>query len=143
MTSLSPLFSNCGFHPKFDLEPNICVDYPEEGQARCLTDCLNEIHDFAKNEMTFAQDCQQEYADKHQLPAPAYHPRDMVWLNAKNLWTNPPSRKLDYKCHGPFPVTKEVGKYAYELELPPTMDIHPVFHISLLEPICGDLMPGQ
>jgi hypothetical protein len=143
MTGLSPFFSNYGFHPTLDLESNICVDYPEEGQAYHLTDSLNKIHDFAKNEMTFTQDCQQEYADKHQLPAPACLPGDLVWLNVKNLRTNHPSRKLDYKCHGPFPIIKEVGKYAYKLKLPPMMNVHPVFHISLLEPICGDPMPGQ
>jgi hypothetical protein len=53
-TSLSPFFSNYSFHPKLDFEPDIRIDHPEEGQAHCLTDHLNEIHDFAKNEMTFA-----------------------------------------------------------------------------------------
>jgi hypothetical protein len=142
-TGLSPFFSNYGFHPKFDLEPDIRVDHPEEGQARHLTDRLNEIHDVAKNEMTFAQDRQQEYTDKHRLRTTVYLPGDLVWLNAKNLRTNRPSRKLDSKCHGPFPVIKEVGKYTYELELPPTMNVHPVFHVSLLEPIRGDPAPGQ
>jgi hypothetical protein len=142
-TGLSPFFSNYGFHPKLDLEPDIHVDHPEEGQAHHLIDHLNEIHDFAKNEMTFAQDRQQEYADKHRLPTLAYLPGEPVWLNAKNLQTNRPSQKLDYKSHGPFPIIKEVGKYAYELELPPTMNVHPVFHVSLLEPGCGDPMPGQ
>jgi hypothetical protein len=143
MTGVSPFFSNYGFHPKFDLESDIYIDHPEEGQARRLTDYLKEIHDFSKNEMTFTQDHQQEYANKHWLPAPAYCPGDLVWLNTKNLRMNRPSWKLDYKCHGPFPVIKEVGKYAYELELPPTMDVHPVLHVSLLEPIRGDPVPGQ
>jgi hypothetical protein len=143
MTSLSPFFSNYGFHPKLDFEPDIHVDHPEEEQAHCLTDCLKEIYDFTKNKMTFAQDHQQEYADKHQLPAPAYLPRDLVWLNVKNLRTNCPSRKLDHKCHGPFPIIKEVGKYAYELKLPPMMNVYLVFYVSLLEPIRTDPMPGQ
>jgi hypothetical protein len=65
MTSLSPFFSNYGFYPKLDLESNIHIDYPKEGQAYCLTDHLNKIHDFAKNKITFTQDHQQEYADKH------------------------------------------------------------------------------
>jgi hypothetical protein len=38
---------------------------------------------------------------------------------------------------------KEVGKYAYQLKLPLTMDIHPMFHISLLEPVHNDPLPGQ
>jgi hypothetical protein len=77
------------------------------------------------------------------MPAPSYLPGDKVWLNARNLHTNRPSHKLDNRCHRPFTVIKEVGKYAYQLDLPTTMDIHPVFHVSLLEPTRGDPMPGQ
>jgi hypothetical protein len=93
--------------------------------------------------MAFAQDRQQEYADRRRLPAPAYRPRDTVWLNARNIRTNRPSRKLDNKRYGPFHIVKEVGKYAYQLELPPTMDTHPMFHVSLLEPVRNDPLPGQ
>jgi hypothetical protein len=67
----------------------------------------------------------------------------MVWLNARSIRTNRPSRELDNKRYGPFPIVKEVGKYAYQLELPSTMDIHTVFHVSLLEPIRNDPLPGQ
>ncbi len=35
---------------------------------------------------------------------------------------------------GPFEVFKKVGKVAYELKLPPTMEMHDVFHVSLLRP---------
>jgi hypothetical protein len=108
-----------------------------------LADHLAAIHNIIKSEMSFAQDRQQEYADKHRLPAPAYRLGDTVWLNAENIRTNWPSRKLDNKCYGPFPIVKEVGKYAYQLELPSTMDVHPVFHVSMLEPIRNDPLPGQ
>jgi hypothetical protein len=93
--------------------------------------------------MSFAQDRQQEYADRHQQLAPAYKARDLVWLNAKNIRTNWPLQKLDNKHYGPLPIVKEVGKYAYQLQLPPTMDIHPVFHVLLLDPVCQDPLLGQ
>ena len=32
---------------------------------------------------------------------------------------------------GPFEVVKHVGAIAYELLLPPTLQVHPVFHVSL------------
>ena len=36
---------------------------------------------------------------------------------------------------GPFQILEYIGQQAYKLELPPTMaQLHPVFHISLLEP---------
>lgn len=34
----------------------------------------------------------------------------------------------------PFPITERVGQVAYRLDLPPSLKIHPVFHVSLLQP---------
>jgi hypothetical protein len=34
---------------------------------------------------------------------------------------------------GPFKIIAQVNLVSYCLELPPTMHIHPVFHVSLLE----------
>jgi hypothetical protein len=36
-----------------------------------------------------------------------------------------------------------VSPYAYELELPVGLKIHPVHHVSLLDPIADDPLPGQ
>ena len=38
--------------------------------------------------------------------------------------------KLAPKYYGPYKITKEIGKVAYHLELPPEAAIHYVFHIS-------------
>ena len=35
---------------------------------------------------------------------------------------------------GPFEIIRKISKAAYELKLPDTWSIHPVFHISLLKP---------
>ena len=56
-------------------------------------------------------------------------------LRAKNLLTKRPSKKFDARYLGPFTVLKKIGKLAYKLELPPSIDrVHPVFNVSLLEP---------
>jgi hypothetical protein len=44
------------------------------------------------------------------------------------------SSKLDYKLIGPYPILERVGSNTYKLDLPPSIKIHPVFHLSLLEP---------
>ena len=44
------------------------------------------------------------------------------------------SRKLLPKWVGPFEVVRVVGPVAYELKMIPAWRIHPVFHVSLLEP---------
>ena len=47
---------------------------------------------------------------------------------------NAPVRKLRKRFVGLFFVTKRIGPVAYELELPQTWKIHPIFHTSLLRP---------
>ena len=60
---------------------------------------------------------------------------DKVWLDARHIKIKRPSRKLDWKKLGRFTIKRVVSKYAYELNLPASMKIHPVFHVSLLEPV--------
>ncbi|KAL0430619.1 UNVERIFIED_CONTAM: Transposon Ty3-I Gag-Pol polyprotein [Sesamum radiatum] len=44
------------------------------------------------------------------------------------------SSKLAKKFYGPFRVVRRVGAVPYELDLPESSRIHPVFHVSLLKP---------
>ena len=47
-------------------------------------------------------------------------------------------KKLAYRYYGPFKVTKRIGEQAYELELPPHLHVHNVFHVSLLKQYIPD-----
>jgi len=51
--------------------------------------------------------------------------------------------KLGFKCLGKFRILQKVSSYAYKLDLPASMKVHPVFHVSLLEPVTTDPLPGQ
>ncbi|MBW0562444.1 hypothetical protein O181_102159 [Austropuccinia psidii MF-1] len=45
---------------------------------------------------------------------------------------------------GPIPILKKVSTHAYHLKLPSQWkSIHPVFHISLLEPVKTSAIPNQ
>lgn len=44
------------------------------------------------------------------------------------------THKLLPKWIGPFKVLQCVNEVAYKLSLPPNLNIHPVFHVSLLKP---------
>jgi hypothetical protein len=63
-----------------------------------------------------------------------YHVGNQVWLEGKNLKFPHQATKLNPKCYGPFRVIKEISPVAYQLQLPPSWSIHPVFHASLLSP---------
>ena len=58
----------------------------------------------------------------------------MLYLARKNIKSKRPSEKLDYKQLGPFNIKRKISDTNYELSLPRSMQIHPIFHISLLEP---------
>jgi hypothetical protein len=104
---------------------------------------LAGIHDHLRSEMLRAQLRYQDNADEHRLPAPNYQVNDRVWLDGRNWKTRRPAHKLDNKRHGPFRISEVVSPYAYRLELSEGMRVHPVFHVSLLDPAASDPYPGQ
>jgi hypothetical protein len=61
-----------------------------------------------------------------------YHIGEQVWLEGKNLKFPHQATKLNPKRYGPFKIIKEISPVAYQLRLPPSWNIHPVFHASLL-----------
>ena len=73
-------------------------------------------------------------ANRRRRPAPNLLPGQKVWLLRRHVSTTRPSSKLDVRRLGPFAVIGPIGKSAYRLDLPQSMKIHPVFHVSPLEP---------
>ena len=51
------------------------------------------------------------YNAKHEPKS--YHVGDKVWLSGRNIRTIRPAKKLDYKYHDPFVISKCVGTQAY------------------------------
>ncbi|MBW0471280.1 hypothetical protein O181_010995 [Austropuccinia psidii MF-1] len=66
----------------------------------------------------------------------------MVWLSSKNKKSTRPTKKLSERWLGPFPILNKVSTPAYHLKFPSQWKfIHPVFHISLLEPVRTSTIP--
>ena len=63
-----------------------------------------------------------------------YQEGDKVWLEGTNLRIPYETQKLSPKWYRPFRVAAKISDVAYQLELPKTWRIHPMFHTSLLTP---------
>src|SRR5438552_6424324 len=81
-----------------------------------------------------AAEAQVKYYNKSHM-AKTYNVGDMVLLSTKNIKLARPSKKLDHRFAGPFRVLDLVRKQVYRLDIPKSWKrVHPVFHVSLLEP---------
>lgn len=47
------------------------------------------------------------------------------------------NEKLSPRYFGPYTIVRKVGPVSYELQLPPSSKVHPIFHVSLLRPARG------
>jgi len=131
-TGVSPFFANKGYHPKahFSIEGS-----PTPGSANEYASKLEEIHTKLKQTIRTAQHRYQVAADKRRSPNPEIKVGDQVFILAKFVRTTRPSRKLAERYLGPFKVVGKPGTHSYLIKLPNHLrNIHPVFHISQLEP---------
>jgi hypothetical protein len=78
------------------------------------------------------------YANKLRLESPRLRKGDMVYLLRRNIKITRLSDKLDSKKIGPFKIKRNIRDISFKLQLPSTIRIHSVFHISLLKPAHPD-----
>lgn len=142
-TKVSPFYANSGRNPRMSFGPLEHGRTTAEDQANRIAREMKEVVNFLKEEMFRAQRIQEESANKNRTPAPRYRLGDKVFLSTRHILTKRPSKKFDWKHIGPYSIKRIVNPYTYELELPRSMKIHPVFHVSLLSPEAGNPLPGQ
>ena len=84
--------------------------------------------------MKKAQDRQKKYADQRRREV-VFAVGDMVYLKVsaqKGKDHFGKVGKLAVRFIGPYRIIGRVGEVAYRLELPEDMNLHPVFHVSML-----------
>lgn len=130
-TGVSPFFANTGRHPAMpvDLATGTTVEAAAEH-----VETLRKVWEDLKVSIKKATERQARYADQRRQEM-TFDIGDQVLLNTTNLRTTQLSRKLAPQRIGPCKVIAKVGEVAYKLTLPPGLgQVHPVFHVSLLEP---------
>lgn len=133
-TGYSPFFLNYGRHP-FTPQAFIKPNDPSPNQAS--QDFVTAIRDAmarARQALNQAQIRQARSANKRRRLL-EFAVGDKVLLSTANLTLlGTEALKLRPKFIGPFKIITKINPVAYRLELPDTMRIHPVFHISRLRP---------
>ncbi|SGY56118.1 BQ5605_C006g04108 [Microbotryum silenes-dioicae] len=126
----SPFYVTRGYHPRLEvsLRDSFVTDVPKYLQH------LRSVQETARKQILQAQETQARFANLKRKPSPPFKIGDQVLLNRKNIQTSRPSSKLDSHKLGPFRIQRIISPAAFKLELPASMKIHPVFHVSLLEP---------
>ena len=130
-TKLSPFFAN------FGKDPNLFgTTLPNPNSERALRNAsdITQSHKVARDNITLSQSRLMTSRHKASKKGPQLKKGDKVYLFTKNMKTKRPTKKLDHVKVGPFLIAEQRGPVNYRLELPPDAKIHPVFHISLLEP---------
>ena len=134
-TGFTPFYLNAGqeIHLPIDdaiLPTRVSVN-PE------AADRIQRLHgdlQHAREHINKAQQRQAHYADQNRRDV-TFNVGDKVLLSTENLRmiNIKGTPKFSEKFIGPFAVKRVAGSNAYELELPPTMQIHPVLNISRLK----------
>jgi hypothetical protein len=135
-TGSTPFLLNYGRHPS---NPEIRegptrVRVPDaETFTRAIQDGVRE----ARACLEAAQSRMKAQEDKRRRDV-SFQVGQKVLLNTTNYRWKHGSAKLLPRWIGPYAITRLVGPAAAELELPPNLEIHNVFHVSLLKPYVGD-----
>ena len=137
----TPFMLNYGRHPYVPAnmtehlrDAKMWVKDEKVPAANAFIDRITKGITLAKHSMQQAQERQAKYASGKAREHP-FQPGQRVLLSSKHIKIRSDgTAKLQPKWLGPFKLIKMVGKQAAELELPSTIKIHDVFHVSLLKP---------
>ncbi|KAI0992729.1 hypothetical protein K3495_g15456 [Podosphaera aphanis] len=143
ITKFTLFFANSAQHPRSEITPPRDPNLPSTSdylriQQYLANDFINQMNDlntFLRENMTASQAFYEKYANQHRSNPSSYQVGDKVFVNAKNIKTKRPSKKLDWKNLGLFQIVKVISSHSYQLSLPKDLkSFHPVFHTSLFRP---------
>ena len=96
----------------------------------------NEVAEKQVKQMIEAWDQAIKFINRKagEAPPSQFAVGDQVWLEGSHLRLPHQLTKLAPKRYRPFTIMKQINPVTYQLTLPATWQIHPMFHASLLSP---------
>ena len=76
---------------------------------------------------------QKKQANKYRCKPPKFKKGDKVWLDS-SLIIHKGNKKFIQRTLGPYKILEKVTEVSYKLDLPKSLRIHPIVHVSSLEP---------
>ena len=132
-TGYSAFYLNYGYHP---LHPLQLVHSPEDTQIEAVvqfTSRMQKDFDVATQHLKRAREQMIHQTDRERRTV-EYQEGDDVLLSTRHIRFRQCPTKLQRRYVGPFKIVQKISRAAYRLQLPDGWTIHPVFHVSLLEP---------
>lgn len=151
--SLAEFWYNTNFHSAtqttpfmalYGYAPPLHVPYvPRDSSVAAIDEdmCAREsIIKLLKTALNNARNKMKQLADLHRSDR-SFAAGDWVYLRlhpyVQSSIRVAPYSKLSQKYYGPYLVLEKIGNVAYRLDLPPSAQIHGVFHVSLLKKAIG------
>ena len=133
VTQISPFEANYSLSPRMGFEGRRGKRFEV---AKEFTKRMRQVQEEVKAVLEKVQEEMRRYVDKKRKEAVEFKVSDLVLLSTKELkWhmKRRRSEKLTEQFIGPYKVKSVISANAVELNLPATVNIHPVFNISRLQ----------
>jgi len=107
----------------------------ETKSIECIQHIFQQVHDILHNSDTKYR----KRHDHHQVPH-QFQVLKKVWLHLQKEFLSRAHRKLCPLHYKPDTITKVLGDNSFELNVPPFLDLHPMFLVDFIQPYFQPLL---
>jgi hypothetical protein len=100
---------------------------------------IQHIYQQVEDILQKSNDKYKQRHDQHRV-LHKFQVGDKVWLHLQKECLTGPHRKICPLYYGSYTITKAMGDNYFELNIPPFLDLHPVFNVNLLHPYFPPLL---
>jgi len=123
-----------GYNPRYSPSIPNSTDVPRADE---FTKDLSELFKVLNENLNQARKKQEELTNRHCIEAPNFKLGDKAWINSLLIIHNG-NKKFKPRKLGPYKIIKKISPLSYKLDLSKNIRIHPVIHVSELEPFYED-----